>query len=169
MDCYVALGSNLGDLGANLGAGLHGLRESGLVPEAVSSVWETEPVDTRFPQWFWNMAVMVRSDLAPRALLDRLLAIERANGRRRTVRNAPRILDLDLLMVGQLILAEEEIELPHPRMWGRRFVLEPLAEIAPDLRNPLSGRTVREERRRIRGHGEVRRLGDLASCRGIPL
>ena len=66
MDCYVALGSNLGELGENLHAGLEGLRRSGLIPEAVSSVWETEPVDTPFPQWFWNMAVLVRSDRPPR-------------------------------------------------------------------------------------------------------
>ena len=97
MDCYVALGSNLGELGENLHAGLEGLRRSGLIPEAVSSVWETEPVDTPFPQWFWNMAVMVRSDRPPAELLGLLLAIERGNGRRRSVRNAPRTLDLDLL------------------------------------------------------------------------
>lgn len=169
MDCYVALGTNLGDRAGNLLAGLDGLRRSGLAPRAVSSVWETEPVDTPFPRWFWNMAVMVRSDRAPGELLEQLLAIERAAGRHRSVRNAPRTLDLDLLLVGQLTLEEERIRLPHPRMWERRFVLEPLAEIAPELRNPLSGRTVLEERRRIRGQGEVRRLGDLASCRGLPL
>jgi len=169
MDCYLALGTNLGDRAGNLGAGLEGLRRTGLAPEAVSSVWETEPVDTPFPRWFWNMAVMVRSDRAPGELLDLLLEIERAAGRRRSVRNAPRTLDLDLLLMGQLTLEDKRIRLPHPRMWERRFVLEPLAEIAPELRNPLSGRTVREERRRIRGRGEVRRLGDLASCRGLPL
>jgi 2-amino-4-hydroxy-6-hydroxymethyldihydropteridine diphosphokinase len=169
MDCYIALGTNLGDLAGNLRAGLEGLRRSGLVPQSVSSVWETEPVDTAFPQWFWNMAAMVRSDRHPRAVLDLLLEVERANGRHRSVRNAPRTLDLDLLIADQLVLEEERIQLPHPRMWQRRFVLEPLAEIAPELRNPLSGRSVREELRRIRGGGEVRRIGDLASCRAIPL
>jgi 2-amino-4-hydroxy-6-hydroxymethyldihydropteridine diphosphokinase len=169
MDCYVALGSNLGELGQNLHAGLEGLLRSGLIPEAVSSVWETEPVDTPFPLWFWNMAVLVRSDRPPGELLDLLLEIERANGRHRSVRNAPRTLDLDLLMVGQLTIDEGRIRLPHPRMWERRFVLEPLAEIAPELRNPVSGRTVREECLSIRDRGEVRRLGDLASCRGVPL
>jgi len=169
MDCYIALGTNLGDLGGNLRAGLDGLCRFGLAPEATSSVWETEPVDTPFPQWFWNMAVRVQTDRAPGALLDSLLEIERANGRRRDRLNAPRTLDLDLLMVGQLTIDSERVRLPHPRMWERRFVLEPLAEIAPDLRNPLTGRTVLEERRGIRGRGAVRRLGDLASCRGQPL
>ena len=169
MDCYVALGTNLGDLGENLHAGLEGLRRSALVPEAVSSVWETEPVDTPFPQWFWNMVVLVRSDRPPRELLELLLEIERARGRHRSVRNAPRTLDLDLLMAGGLTVEEERLRLPHPRMWERRFVLEPLAEIAPGLRNPHSGRTVREECARIRDRGKVRLLGDLASCRAIPL
>jgi len=169
MDCYIALGTNLGDLGANLRAGLDGMRNAGLHPAAVSSVWETEPVDTQFPQWFWNMAVMTRSDRPPLELMDLLLAIERANGRHRSVPNAPRTLDLDLLLVGELRIDDERIRLPHPRMWERRFVLEPLAEIAPQLRNPLTGRTVGEERLRIRSRGEVRRLGDLALCRDIPL
>lgn len=169
MDCYIALGTNLGDLAANLRAGLDGLQGAGLYPAAVSSVWETEPVDTPFPEWFWNMAVMVRSDRSPRGLLDLLLAIERANGRHRSAPNAPRTLDLDLLLVGPALIDDEGVRLPHPRMWERRFVLEPLAEIAPELINPLTGRSVDEERRRIRHRGEVRRLGDLASCRDIPL
>jgi len=169
MDFYIALGTNLGELAANLRAGLGGMRGAGLHPVALSSVWETEPVDTPFPQWFWNMAVMVRSDRAPRELLEQLLAIERAQGRRRSVPNAPRTLDLDLLLAGSLRIDEEGIRLPHPRMWERRFVLEPLAEIAPALRNPLTGRTVDEERRRILDRGAVRRLGDLASRRDIPL
>jgi len=169
MDCYVALGTNLGDLGGNLHAGLEGLTLSGLAPEARSSVWETEPVDTPFPQWFWNMVVLVRSDRPPRELLELLLGIERAHGRERSERNAPRTLDLDLLLAGRLTIEEERLRLPHPRMWERRFVLEPLAEIAPGLRNPLSGRTVLEECSRIRDRGKVRRLGDLASCRGLPL
>jgi len=169
MECYIALGTNLGDLAANLQAGLDGLRGAGLPPRAVSSVWETEPVDTPFPQWFWNMAVMTRSDRPPHELLELLLAIERANGRQRSARNAPRTLDLDLLMVGELRVDDERIRLPHPRMWERRFVLEPLAEIAPELRNPSTGRTVEEERQRIRPRGTVRKLGDLALCRVIPL
>lgn len=169
MDCYIALGTNLGGLGDNLRAGLDGLCRCGLAPEATSSVWETEPVGTPFPQWFWNMAVRVSTERTPQALLDLLLEIERAQGRVRDRPNSPRTLDLDLLMVGQITIESERIRLPHPRMWERRFVLEPLAEIAPDLRNPLTGRTVLEERRGIRGRGAVRRLGDLASCRGLPL
>jgi 2-amino-4-hydroxy-6-hydroxymethyldihydropteridine diphosphokinase len=169
VDCYIGLGTNLGDLSANLRAGLNALRQADLDPEALSSVWETEPIDSPAPLWFWNMAAMVRCDLQPVELLDMLLAIERENGRVREERNEPRTLDLDLLAMGDLVLAGERLVLPHPRMWGRKFVLEPLCEIAPELRNPLTGMTVREQLRGIEDEYEVRKLGDLATCRRLPL
>ena len=143
-DAYVALGSNLGDRRACLRAGLEGMARRGVEVVAVSSVWETEPVDAPSSPWFLNMAARVRTSLGPRELLDELLDVERALGRRRTARNAPRPLDLDLLLHGEHVCDEPRLVLPHPRMWGRRFVLGPLAEIAPELRDPRSGRTVSE-------------------------
>jgi 2-amino-4-hydroxy-6-hydroxymethyldihydropteridine diphosphokinase len=169
VDCYIGLGANLGDLAANLRAGLDCLRRFNLEPEAVSSVWETEPIDSPTPLWFWNMAAQVRSELQPLELLDTLLAIEQENGRVRGARNEPRTLDLDLLAMGGLILEDERLSLPHPRMWGRRFVLEPLCEIAPQLQNPLTALTVREQLCGLKDEYEVRKLGDLASCRRLPL
>jgi 2-amino-4-hydroxy-6-hydroxymethyldihydropteridine diphosphokinase len=169
MDCYIALGTNLGDLRRNLLAGLEGLRRFDLEPAALSSVWETEPVDAPSEGWFWNMAVMVRSDRRPLDVLEVLLRIERGHGRMRTTRNAPRTLDLDLLMMGDLVVDDRSLSLPHPRMWRRRFVMEPLSEIAPQLHNPLTGRTVRQELSEIEDGFRVRKLGDLASCRGLPL
>jgi 2-amino-4-hydroxy-6-hydroxymethyldihydropteridine diphosphokinase len=169
VDCYIGLGTNLGDLGANLRSGLDCLRHAGLAPQALSSVWETEPIDSPAPLWFWNMAAKVRSDLQPLQLLDRLLAIERENGRVRGERNEPRTLDLDLLAMSGVVVRSERLSLPHPRMWGRKFVLEPLCEIAPELRNPLTGLTVREQLRGIKDEYQVHRLGDLATCRGMPL
>jgi 2-amino-4-hydroxy-6-hydroxymethyldihydropteridine diphosphokinase len=169
MDCYIGLGTNLGDLGANLRAGLEGLGRRGLEPLALSSVWETEPIDSPAPLWFWNMAVMVRSDLMPMDLLNSLLDIEMENGRVRGERNEPRTLDLDLLAMGDVVLDGESLRLPHPRMWERRFVLEPLCEIAPALRNPLTGLTVREQLGAIKDGYEVRKLGDLATCRRQPV
>jgi 2-amino-4-hydroxy-6-hydroxymethyldihydropteridine diphosphokinase len=109
---------------------------------ALSSVWETEPVDSPEPLWFLNLVAAVETDLSPERVLEELLAIERDVGRTRTVRNAPRSLDLDLLLLGERTLVGERLTLPHPRMWGRRFVLAPLAELAPDLRDPGTGRTV---------------------------
>jgi len=169
MRCYVGLGSNLGDRRQNLQAGLEGMSRSGLPPAAVSSVWETEPVNTTFPGWFWNMAVMVHSDLDPVDLLEILLGIEQENGRHRTVPNGPRTLDLDLLLAGDLQIENGKLRLPHPRMWERRFVLEPLAEIAPRLRNPRSGRTVEDERLDLTERSRVRKLGVLATCRSLTL
>ena len=162
MDGYIALGSNLGDRGRNLAAGIDGLRRCGLEPRRFSAVWETEPVDTDDPRWFWNMAVMVPASGAPLDALDRLLAIERAAGRRRSGRNAPRTLDLDLLLWGDVEVDEPRLRIPHPRMWQRRFVLEPLAELEPGLRNPATGLEIGEECRRLAGGPVVRRLGSLA-------
>jgi 2-amino-4-hydroxy-6-hydroxymethyldihydropteridine diphosphokinase len=161
MTGHVALGSNLGDREENLRAGLRGLRLRGIEPVAVSSVWETEPVACPEPLWFLNMVARISTDRPPLEVLDRLLEIEREAGRVREARNEPRILDLDLLLLGSLEVRTGRLTLPHPRMWERRFVLAPLAEIDPDLRNPASGRTVSEELERARD-GRVRRKGTLS-------
>lgn len=165
MDGFIGLGTNLGDRARNLETGLAGLAGAGLVPLSESAVWETEPVDSPGAPWFWNMAVKVETDLAPREILELLQRIERQAGRAPAgARNAPRELDLDLLMLGNLQISEPRIVLPHPRMWQRSFVLEPLAEIAPALEEPGSGRTIDEARRQLRGHAVVRRLGALAAA-----
>jgi len=158
---YLGLGSNLGDRPAWLRGGVEGLRAAGCELTAASSVWESEPVDSPEPLWFLNMAVAVRTGLQPLELLDVLLDIERRSGRVRTAPNAPRTLDLDLLLLGDLRWRDERLELPHPRMWERRFVLEPLREIAPHLRNPASGRTVAEECERVRYRSVAFEIGRL--------
>ncbi len=169
MEGFIGLGSNLGDRQAFLGAGLEALERAGLPIRAVSSVWESEPVDTESAEWFLNMVVKIESAHRPLDVLDRLLAIETDLGRRRSVRNAPRTLDLDLLLLGDHVSSNDRLQLPHPRMWQRRFVLEPLCEIAPNLQNPGTGRTVVEERGRVNDSAVVRRLGDLASLGGHTL
>lgn len=163
VDAYIALGTNLGDRGLHLRTGLAALRAAGLPALEQSAVWETEPVDSPSPLWYWNMAVRVDSDAEPLELLRTLLGIEVRAGRRRSVRNAPRTLDLDLLLFGDHVMRSAELTLPHARMWRRRFVLEPLAEIAPHFCDPASGATVLERCRLLRGGEQARRLGALAS------
>ena len=144
MEGFVALGRTLGDREAHLRAGLEGMSRSGIAPVDCSSIWETEPVGSDEPLVFLNMVARVRTDHPPLTVLDRLLAIERATGRVRARRNEPRVLDLDLLLLGDLHVSHSRLVLPHPRMWERRFVLAPLEELAPDLRNPATLMTVGE-------------------------
>lgn len=145
MTGYVAIGSNLGDRGAHMRAGLDGLVDAGVRLVEVSSVWETEPDGMPGAPYFWNMVVEIETDRTARELLDLLLSVERKQGRQRNGHDRSRTLDLDLLMLGDLSIDEPGLRLPHPRLWERSFVLAPLAEIAPGLRNALSGCSVEDE------------------------
>ena len=138
----IALGANLGDRGANLGYAVSRLAPY-LSDVSVSSWHETVPVDTPDPQpLYLNGALVGRTALDPHALLELLLAIEREQGRERQYANAPRTLDLDLLFYADLVISDDRLTVPHPRLRERTFVLAPLAEIAPDLRDPETGLTV---------------------------
>jgi 2-amino-4-hydroxy-6-hydroxymethyldihydropteridine diphosphokinase len=132
---YIALGSNLGDRERHLCAALEALRALRGVREVVASrVYETDPVGPGKQRPYLNAVARVATELSPRDLLDRLLAIERSEGRERgPVRNAPRTLDLDLLLYGEREIDEPGLVVPHPRMAQRAFVLEPLCDLAPDL------------------------------------
>lgn len=155
---YIALGSSLGDRDANLRTAREKIQASELRIMRASHVYETEPRDAdNRPRpgepWFLNQVVEAETLLMPRQVLDRLLRIEREMGRRRTggaaAMREPRLIDLDLLLYGGAAMRSRELEIPHPRMTERRFVLEPLAELAPDLRipaprHPQTLRTVRD-------------------------
>ncbi len=139
----VALGSNLGDRRAHLDHARARLAAT-LADFRCSSYIETEPVGVGPQPRFLNAAAVGRSALEPRAMLETLLAIERERGRERPAPGAARTLDLDLVLFGDRTVDEEGLRVPHPRFRERRFVLAPLAEIAPDLVDPVTGKTVGE-------------------------
>jgi 2-amino-4-hydroxy-6-hydroxymethyldihydropteridine diphosphokinase len=156
---YVALGSNLGDRDAHLAAALAALGATeGIEVRRVSPVYETDPVGPPPQDRYLNAVVELRCALAPRALLERLLEIESERGRRRgSGRNAARTLDLDLLLHGDRRLDEPGLVVPHPRLHQRGFVLEPLADLAPQLVHPVRGQTVAALARQVRDPGAVSR------------
>ena len=142
---YLSLGSNIGDREANLRTAIERLKEVGS-PIAVSSFYETEPVDVGPQPWFLNCAVKLDTEKMPRQLIAAMLALEQDMGRQRKQQKAPRTIDIDILLFGSSIIDIPSLTIPHPKLHQRRFVLEPLAEIAPDARHPVLKRTIRELR-----------------------
>ena len=140
---YLSLGSNLGDRQANLRNAMGRLLELGDVVE-VSSLYETEPVEVTGQPWFLNCAVAVKTELMPREFLAGILGIEKSMGRVRTQPKGPRVIDIDILLFGAQTISTPQLTVPHPAMAERRFVLEPLAEIAPDVVHPMLKKTARE-------------------------
>ena len=154
---YLSLGSNLGDLAANLNAAITGLRGLGEIA-AVSSFYETEPVELTAQPWFLNCAVKLDTEKMPKQLMSGILDLEKEMGRRRQQNKGPRIIDIDILLFGSSIIETKGLTIPHPAMHQRRFVLEPLAEIAADVRHPVFKRTVRELRDALPPGQAVRRI-----------
>jgi 2-amino-4-hydroxy-6-hydroxymethyldihydropteridine diphosphokinase len=162
---YIALGSNLGSREEALSSAVGRLRSFGQVL-ALSSLYETEPVGYHDQPAFLNAVVALETQLEPLPLLRELLAIERELGRDRSrgPLKGPRTLDLDLLMMGDCVVASEELSLPHPELAQRRFVLAPLAEIAPHLRHPQRNQTMAELLALLPNEGENR----LSAVRKLP-
>jgi 2-amino-4-hydroxy-6-hydroxymethyldihydropteridine diphosphokinase len=161
---YLGLGSNVGDRAAHLQAAVAALREHGVEVQTISSLYETEPVGEILDQPdFLNAAIRIRTALEPEALLDLCKAIEVEQGRMLGgPRHGPRPLDLDLLLLGDLVVETDRLTLPHPQVTSRRFVLEPLLELDPELALP-DGTRLGEALGRL-GPGQiVKRVGPLKS------
>lgn len=140
---YLSLGSNIGDREKHLRDAINRLNVLGRVL-SISSFYETEPVDFARQAWFLNCAAAIETNKTPQELITALLNIEQKMGRQRTQKKGPRTIDIDLLLFGDEVIDSPGLTVPHPAMHQRRFVLEPLAEIAPEMRHPVLRKTVRD-------------------------
>jgi 2-amino-4-hydroxy-6-hydroxymethyldihydropteridine diphosphokinase len=156
---YLGLGSNLGDRAANIEDALRRLGESQrLKVLRRSSLYESAPMYVARQPWFLNMVAEVETTLFPMMLLNHVLGVERAMGRRRTIDKGPRDIDVDILLYGGIVVQSAKLSIPHPRMQERRFVMEPMVELAPDLRHPVLGKGMLELFTAVKDQ-TVRKLG----------
>ena len=142
---YLSLGSNVGDRQANLHRAISHLGTIGKI-QATSSFYETEPVEFAAQPWFLNCAVALETEKMPKQLLSSIAQIEQEMGRRREQKKGPRTIDIDILLFGSSVINTKDLIIPHPGLHERRFVLEPLSEIAPGQRHPVLKCTIRELR-----------------------
>ena len=155
---YLSLGSNLGERAKNLQDAIAALRKAGVDVTRISSMYETEPVDYLDQPWFVNIAVEAETELAPAALLRVLREIEEQMGSKKIIAKGPRLIDTDILLYGDEVIDTPELQIPHSRMHLRRFVLEPLAEIAPNLQHPVLRMKVSEMLAQMPDKSIVRKL-----------
>jgi 2-amino-4-hydroxy-6-hydroxymethyldihydropteridine diphosphokinase len=153
---YLGLGSNVGDRLDNLCAALDRLVEGGVAIRRVSSLYETEPVGYREQGWFLNAVAEAETELGPEGVLALIQRVEAELGRKRTIPNGPRTVDLDILLWGDLAIDEDELQIPHPRLNERLFVLAPLCELNPALRHPRLGVDMAQLQAALAGGSEVR-------------
>lgn len=154
---YLGLGANLGDREANLMEAVRRLRSLGVKVEVCSSLYETEPIGYTDQSPFLNAACRAKTDLSPEQLLAAIKDIEREMGRVPSFLNAPRFIDIDILLYGDLVTNTPDLTIPHPRLAERAFVLVPLVEIAPELIHPVLEKTVAELLKEVQGLEGVRK------------
>jgi len=153
---YIALGSNVGDRAATLERAIAAMNLAGIRVSQQSSFYVTEPVDAPGQARFLNAVVEAETSLLPLQLLHALLRIERELGRRRITPHGPRTIDLDILFYGSSVIRSKELQVPHPRLPERRFVLVPLAQIAPEFRHPALHKSVTQLLAETPDRSEVR-------------
>jgi 2-amino-4-hydroxy-6-hydroxymethyldihydropteridine diphosphokinase len=162
---YLSLGSNVGDRARNLQDAIAALGKAGVHVVRASAVYETEPVDYLEQPWFLNCAVEAETELPALELLRALRGIEAQMGSKKLIAKGPRLIDIDILLYGNEIIDRPELQVPHPRMHLRRFVLEPFAEIAPNAQHPVSHLSVSELLTRTPDRSAVRVPAGFQSSR----
>jgi 2-amino-4-hydroxy-6-hydroxymethyldihydropteridine diphosphokinase len=155
---YFSLGSNMSDRASNIARAIKALASHGVRVIRRSSLYETEPVEVTDQGLFLNCVVQAETEYSPVQLMNALLEIERALGRERRVPKGPRVIDIDILLFGSTVFRTPDVEIPHPRMAERRFVLVPFAEIAPDARHPVLEKTIGQLLADTKDRGGVRQL-----------
>jgi 2-amino-4-hydroxy-6-hydroxymethyldihydropteridine diphosphokinase len=160
---YLSLGSNLGDRVANLRRALH-LLAGDVEIDGVSSVWETEPWGLKDQPWFLNIVCRGDTNLSPHQLLTLIKEIERQLGRQPTIRYGPRTIDIDILLYDRRVIRDPELQIPHPRLAARAFVLYPLREIAPAVIHPVTGKSATDMVAELENMEEVRKVPNVLLC-----
>jgi len=164
---YLSLGSNVGDRARNIARAIEALADRGVRVTKQSSLYETEPMDVS-GGWFLNCVIEAETDMMPRQMMNALLAVERSLGRRREARSEgpkqARTIDLDILLFGASVVHAPELEIPHPRMTERRFVLVPLAEIAGGVQHPVLKKTIAELLAATADRSQVRKFAPSANA-----